>query len=109
MRLGAFEIARYFALRNIGRIKLFDWVLDESDADLPRSDEGERMAGNHHMRTTRMGATRQDGVVNQNCQVFGSENLYIAGSSVFRTSGHANPTLSIVQWTLRLSEHRTAL
>lgn len=109
IRLGALEIARYFALRDIGRIKLFDWVLDDGDTSIPGLAEGEETASNHHMGTTRMGATERDGVVNQDCQVFGTNNLYIAGSSVFRTSGHANPTLSIVQMTLRLADHLAAL
>ncbi len=57
------------------------------------------------MGTTRMGVSRQDGVVDANCRVFGVDNLYIAGSSVFPTVGHAHPTLTIVQLTLRLADH----
>jgi choline dehydrogenase-like flavoprotein len=38
-------------------------------------------------------------------RVFGTPNLYVASSSVFPTAGHANPTLTIVQLTLRLAEH----
>ena len=59
------------------------------------------------MGTTRMARTPVEGVVDENCRVFGVNNLFIAGSSVFPTSGHANPTLTIVQLTLRLGEHLT--
>ena len=45
------------------------------------------------------------GVVDRNHKVFGIDNLYVAGSSVFSTGGHANPTLTIVQMTLRLADH----
>ena len=45
------------------------------------------------------------GVVDSNCRVHGSKNLYIAGSSVFTTGGHNNPTLPIVQLALRLGDH----
>jgi choline dehydrogenase-like flavoprotein len=58
----------------------------------------------HHAGTTRMGATPAEGVVDPDCRVFGVDNLYIAGSSVFPTSGYANPTLSIVALAIRLSE-----
>ena len=45
------------------------------------------------------------GVVDRNCKVFGSENLYIAGSSIYTTSGFGNPTLPLVQFALRLADH----
>ena len=32
------------------------------------------------------------------------DNLYIGGSSVFATSGHANPTYTIVQLALRQAD-----
>jgi choline dehydrogenase-like flavoprotein len=57
------------------------------------------------MGTTRMGATPRTGVVDPDCRVFGVRNLYIAGSAVFPSAGHANPTLTIVALALRLAEH----
>jgi choline dehydrogenase-like flavoprotein len=37
--------------------------------------------------------------------VFGVENLYVAGSSVFPTGGFSNPTMTIVALAKRLGEH----
>ncbi len=59
----------------------------------------------HHMGTTRMGDDPSTSVVDRNCRVHGIANLYVAGSSVFPTSGSANPTLTIVALSLRLADH----
>lgn len=58
----------------------------------------------HHMGTTRMHTDSKQGVVNENCQVHGVSNLFIAGSSVFPTGGYANPTLTIVALAVRLAD-----
>jgi choline dehydrogenase-like flavoprotein len=104
IRTVGLELGRYFALMNIGRIRLADWVLS-NDGVVPRLEDGGQGTGYHHMGTTRMGRSAEDGVVDRNCAVFGVPNLYVAGSSVFRTVGYANPTLTIVQLTLRLADH----
>lgn len=59
----------------------------------------------HHMGATRMGPSPQIGVVDENCRVFGVENLFIASSSVFPTGGHSNCTLTIMALGLRLADH----
>ena len=52
-----------------------------------------------------MSDSEDDGVVDYNSKVFELNNLYIAGGSVFPTSGLANPTLTIVALSLRLADH----
>jgi len=59
--------------------------------------------GHHQIGTTRMGHTARDGVVDRDCRVFGAANLFVAGSSVFPTSGEANPTLTAVALAMRLA------
>jgi choline dehydrogenase-like flavoprotein len=59
----------------------------------------------HHMGTTRMHSDPRQGVVDGHCRVHGVANLYIAGSSVFPTSGSATPTLTIVALAVRLADH----
>lgn len=59
----------------------------------------------HHIGTTRMSADPDQGVVDADCRVHGVANLYIAGSSVFPTSGIANPTLTLTALAMRLSDH----
>jgi choline dehydrogenase-like flavoprotein len=59
----------------------------------------------HHLGTTRMSSTPQNGVVDENCKVHDISNLYIASSSVFTTSSYANPTLTVVALAIRLGDH----
>lgn len=59
----------------------------------------------HHMGTTRMHTDPRQGVVDPDGLVHGMRNLYVAGSSLFPTSGYANPTLTVVALALRLAEH----
>jgi choline dehydrogenase-like flavoprotein len=37
--------------------------------------------------------------------VHGSDNLFIAGPSLFTTSGYANPVYTVIALALRLSDH----
>jgi choline dehydrogenase-like flavoprotein len=75
-------------------------VLGEDD--FPEDDE---LGGFHHMGGTRMATSPARGIVDRNCKVFEQDNLYVAGSSVFPSGGHANPTLTIIQLALRLGDH----
>ncbi len=59
----------------------------------------------HHMGTTRMHEDPKRGVVDPDCKVHGVDNLYIAGSSVFPTSGTSNPTLTLLALALRMADH----
>jgi choline dehydrogenase-like flavoprotein len=61
--------------------------------------------GYHHMGTTRMHADPRHGVVDANCRVHETDNVYVAGSSVFPTCGYASPTLTLVALALRLADH----
>lgn len=99
IRILAIEAAKELARFNIARVQLAPFVFD-SKYDLAN----EVGPNSHHMGTTRMSADLQYGVVNENCQVHGIQNLYMAGGSVFATSGGRNPTMTIVLLALRLAE-----
>jgi choline dehydrogenase-like flavoprotein len=58
----------------------------------------------HPTGTTRMADNPVEGVVDAECQVHGIQGLYVAGSSVFPTSGHCNPTQMIVALAIRLAD-----
>jgi choline dehydrogenase-like flavoprotein len=61
--------------------------------------------GGHHIGTARMSDDPRKGVVNPQCRSHDVENLYVAGSAVFPTSGSANPTLTIVALAIRIADH----
>ena len=67
------------------------------------------LAGNHHMGGTRMSTNSKQGIVDPNLKIHGISNGYVAGSSVFVRGGHANPTFTIVQLSLRLAEHLSSI
>lgn len=103
VRAAVLGYARRMAERDTGRARLHDWVLPDPIA-WPDTTQDE-VAGKHHMGATRMAADPARGVVDADCRVHGIGNLYIGGSSVFATSGHANPTYTIIQLSLRLGDH----
>ena len=74
------------------------WPVDPSIGNHP-------IGGYHHMGTTRMSSSPTSGIVDGDCRVHGYANLYVAGSSVFTTSGWANPTLTIMALAHRLAGH----
>jgi choline dehydrogenase-like flavoprotein len=57
----------------------------------------------HHMGTTRMAHSPDAGVVDANCRVFGLDNMYVAGSSVFPSTDIVNPTMNLAALTARLA------
>ena len=61
--------------------------------------------GFHQMGTTRMGANPHESVVDPDLKVHGQENLFVASSSVFPTSGQANSTMLAVAFGIRLVHH----
>lgn len=65
--------------------------------------------GMHHIGTTRMASSKNYGVVDENCKVFGTSDLYVSGSSVFPTTGYSNPTLTIIALAVRLAGHLESL
>ena len=58
----------------------------------------------HTIGTTRMADGPACGVVDAQCQVHGVHGLFVAGSSVFPTAGHANPTQMIVALAVRVAD-----
>lgn len=100
IQVAARLLGEFLAKEDYGRLRLRSWVT--GDEEIPTDRVG---AGFHHMGGARMARTKDTGVVDRNCALFGQENMYVAGSSVYPSTGHANPVLTIVQLALRLAHH----
>lgn len=87
----------------IGRLDYFDAAEERSSRVM-----GQATDGFHQIGLTRMSLSPRQGVVDVNCKVHDVDNLFVAGSSVFPTSGSANPTFLAVAMAVRLAEHLKA-
>ena len=113
------EIDYRYTERDIDSVLRFHEVLDQrlrsagrGHIEYHHQPEGRAAAvweqaidGFHHIGTTRMSEVPTDGVVDGDCRIHGVDNLYIASSSVLRTSAEANPTFTTVCLALRLAHH----
>ena len=97
----AISLGKDFATSNLGRVRLNPRILDP-EAELSPGPHA------HQMGTTRMAKDPKHGVVDVNSKVFETDNLYVAGSSVFSTGGGGNPTMPLIQLTLRLGDYLLA-
>jgi choline dehydrogenase-like flavoprotein len=93
-------IAEEFGRLGVGRLRVNELLFTDDN----RWCENLSWFG-HHMGTTRMSDDAGKGVVDSDCRVHGIANLYVASSSVFPTSGFANPTLTILALAVRLADH----
>jgi glucose dehydrogenase len=59
----------------------------------------------HPAGLCRMAGDERGGVVDGDCRVFGTRNVYVAGAAVFPTAGSSNPTLTVVALSMRLADH----
>jgi choline dehydrogenase-like flavoprotein len=84
--------------------KLEYWFPED---ELPKAIRQMSRDGLHQSGTTRIAASAKDGVVDANLKVFGTSNVYVCSSSVFPTSGQANPTFYLGAFAIRLAQHLT--
>lgn len=117
MRKLAEVMGAELARTGLGRLRLHDWFMQEPADDwmmrFHESPEARRFSyldwiSNHNIGTTRMADDPKQGVVDRNGKMHHVDNFWIAGSSVFPTSGSAQPTLTIVALALRLADHLKA-
>lgn len=80
----------------------------EADAGVLREDAAilaQASDSYHQCGGARMAARAEEGVVDSNCRVFGTENLFVAGAAVFPCASFANPTFTAMALARRLGEY----
>ena len=102
MKVMAETVASEFDRLGLGVVEPAAWLRD--------SDEWtSRIYDTYHpMGSTRMAPSAADGVVDSDCRIHGTDNLFVAGASIFPSAGAANPTLGIVTLAIRLADHLKA-
>lgn len=78
-------------------------ILDVMDAT-DRIDSGEPYGVGHLMGTYRMGTDPSRSITDRDGRAHDHQNLFLAGSGLFPTSGTANPTLTIAALALATAE-----
>jgi choline dehydrogenase-like flavoprotein len=89
-------------LREAGLGRL-DYTVPESERVAAVLDQG--TDGYHQIGTARMSADPAAGIVDRDCRVHGTANLFVASSAIFPSSGQANPTLLLAAFSARLAAH----
>lgn len=89
--------------------KLFKGVVEERGGNVSypawQQVKAQLVVNGHHIGTTRMSSDPCDGVVDANLKVHSLDNLYVAGSSVFSSTGISNPTFTIITLSVRLGKY----
>jgi choline dehydrogenase-like flavoprotein len=92
------HLDRYLRKHGIGR-------LEHIHTDAEQALRQQLVDGYHQAGTSRMSARPEDGVLDANLAVHGFDDLFVASSSAFVTSGQANSTFMIVAFAVRLADH----
>jgi choline dehydrogenase-like flavoprotein len=92
-------MAREFTRIGLPAPQLASWITDDDNSMAAFRD----MA--HPSGTTRMGDDPATSVIDANCKIHDVDGLYVAGTSIFPTGGHANPTLMAMAMAIRLADH----
>lgn len=102
-------LGREAARAGLGEVQPAQWLADGgSEWVTDPLVSAHPIGGYHHIGTTRMADDPKHGVTDRWGRVHGLANLYVAGSSLFPTSGWANPTLTIIALALRTADHIAA-
>jgi choline dehydrogenase-like flavoprotein len=88
----------------IGMLRIDEDLLAERPEFLNKLGDTYHQAGG-----TNMADSAEQGVVDRNLRVFGTDNLYVAGAGVFPTTSNANTTFTALTFTTRLVDYLSGI
>ncbi len=91
------ELEKYLIQKDIGVITLDERIMNK-DPDILKICKDT----SHHCGGMRMSSVDKNGVVDSQCKVWGTNNVWIAGSAVFPSSSYANSTLTALALAERI-------
>ncbi len=92
---------RFWERNGLNAIADLNWI---NDVDLRRADKTGRADVFHPGGTTRMGTDQRVAVVDPDLRVFGFANLWTPSTATFPSGGGANPTMTLILFSLRLAD-----
>jgi choline dehydrogenase-like flavoprotein len=94
----AIEADTYLREQRIGRLQLVPALQDRDPSLMDRLGDTYHQCGG-----LRMSSSPASGVVDENCLVWGTNNVWVAGAAVLPSSSHANCTLTALAIAARLA------
>jgi choline dehydrogenase-like flavoprotein len=82
----------------VADVRLERWIEDE------RTDSGPLHDTYHQGGGLIMSPDAESGVVDRDCRVYGSDNLFVASAAVFPTNGFSNITFTIMALAVRIAD-----
>jgi hypothetical protein len=94
------DVDSFLKTNGIGRIIFKEGFFEKSDDSLI----GDFHDTNHQCGGLIISKNPETGVVDKDCKVWGTSNVWVAGSAIFPSSSHANSTLTALALAERLLE-----
>jgi choline dehydrogenase-like flavoprotein len=98
IRQFALSVHKYVKEKYHAEIEIVNSIVDRNESALDLARDSYHQCGG-----ACMGSNESVAVVDSNCKVFGTNNLYIAGAAVFPSSSFANPTYTALALAERLA------
>jgi len=95
----------WFLDHRIGQIKAEVGAIFGKMGATLTADPSQSWRADHAGSTCRMSKDPDDGVVDGDLKVHGTDNVYVCSNAVFPNIGAVNPTLTVTALALRLADH----